>query len=153
MPKFKVQSLRSKVQESRARVSEFRSKKRHGKVERNRILAALLLCLPLVAVPIGSQAQEINPEGFPIPDLAGLTPYSIGIELVDAVEKIVERFYTPAGGHVARLRGNGKVFAYAVDNDRDPPIDYLLIDLEGSGRFTKKIRPEESYLIPEWVSR
>ena len=97
--------------------------------------------------------QEINREGWPIPDLKGLTPYSITIQYVDGVEKIVEKFYTPSGGHVAKVSGNEKVFAYAVDMDQEPPTDYLLIDPNGSGRFTQKIKFEDSYFIPEWVSR
>ena len=71
---------------------------------------------------------------------------------MDGVEKIVEKFYTPSGGHVARVSGNGKVFAYAVDTDQEPPINYLLIDPDGSGKFTQKFKSEDLYLIPEWVS-
>jgi len=94
----------------------------------------------------------INPEGWSIPDLKGLIPYSITVKQVDGVEKIVEKFYTPEGGHVARISGNGRVFAYAVDKDREPPTDYLLIDTDGFGRFIQKLGPEDSYNIPEWVS-
>jgi hypothetical protein len=100
-----------------------------------------------------STGQEVNREGWPIPDLRGLTPYSIQVKKVDGVEKIVEKFFLPDGGHVAKISGNGKVFAYAVDNDREPPIDYLLIDPDGLGRFTQKFRSEDSYTIPDWVSR
>jgi hypothetical protein len=88
-----------------------------------------------------------------VPDLKGLIPYSIRVQKVDEVEKIVEKFYTPDGGHVARISGNGKVFAYAVDSNREPPIDYLLLDPDGSGKFSQKYRFEDSYMIPEWVSR
>lgn len=97
--------------------------------------------------------QELNREGWSIPDLKGLIPYSIQVNKADGVEKIVEKFFTPNGGHVARISGNGKIFAYAVDSDREPPIDYLLLDPDGSGRFTQKFRPEDTYQIPEWVSR
>ncbi len=75
--------------------------------------------------------QEVNGEGWPIPDLKGLVPYSIQVKKVNGVEKIVEKFLTADGGHVARISGNGKIFAYAVDRDRDPPIDYLLLDPDG----------------------
>ena len=98
-------------------------------------------------------SQEVNKEGWPIPDLKGLIPYSITIEEIDGVEKIVEKFYTASGGHVARISGNGKIFAYVVDKDREPPIDYLLIDPDGSGRFTQKFGPKDLYTIPEWVSQ
>jgi hypothetical protein len=112
----------------------------------------LLFWFGMIITPIFSIAQEISQEGWPIPDLRGLTPYSIAIQHVDGVEKIVEKFYTPSGGHVARVSGNGKVFAYAVDKDQEPPIDYLLIDPDGLGKFTQKFKSEDSYFIPEWVS-
>ena len=84
--------------------------------------------------------------------MKGLIAYSIQVNQVDGVEKIVEKFYTPQGGHVARIRGNGKIFAYVVDQDREPPIDYLLVDPDGLGKFTQKFRSEDFYKIPEWVS-
>jgi hypothetical protein len=113
----------------------------------------LLFFLGVFINPIVSIGQEINQKGWPIPDLRGLSPYSIKIQLVDNVEKIVEKFYTPSGGHVARVSGNGKVFAYAVDMDQEPPIDYFLIDPDGSGKFTQKFKSEDFYFIPEWVSQ
>jgi len=106
--------------------------------------------LTLPTIPMG---QEVNREGWTIPDLKGLIPYSIQVKQVDGVEKIIEKFYTPDGGHVAKIRGNSKIFAYAVDIDREPPIDYLLIDPDGFGKFTQKYRSEDSYKIPEWVFR
>jgi hypothetical protein len=112
-----------------------------------------LFCVAVLIVPIVSMGQEIKQEGWPVPDLKGFIPYSIVVKQIDGVEKIVEKFYTPDGGHVARISGNGKIFAYAVDRDREPPIDYLILDPDGSGRFTQKFGPEDSYKIPEWVSR
>ena len=118
----------------------------------NWIFASLLL-LYTVIIPAGTLGQEVNREGWPIPELGGLIPYSIQVNKVNGIEKIVERFLTPTGGHVARISGNGKTFAYAVDSDREPPIDYLLLDPDGSGRFTQKFRSEDAYQIPEWISR
>jgi hypothetical protein len=112
----------------------------------------LFFCLGILTFPAFCLGQEINRNGWPVPDLKGLTPYNITIKVVDGVEKIVETFYTPQGGHVARIRGNGKVFAYAVDSDQDPPIDYLILDPDGAGKFTWKFKSDESYKIPEWVS-
>lgn len=111
-----------------------------------------LICLGILTLPIPSMSQEVNREGWPIPDLKGLIPYSIQVKQVDGVEKIVEKFHAPHGGHVARISGNGKIFAYAVDSDRDPPIDYLLLDPDGLRKFTQKFRSDDSYKIPEWVS-
>jgi hypothetical protein len=112
-----------------------------------------LLFLGTLVIPVVTMGQEVNREGWPIPDLRGLIPYSIQIKKVNGVEKIVEKFLIPDGGHVARISGNGKIFAYAVDSDREPPIDYLLLDPDGLGRFTQKFRSEDSYNIPEWISR
>jgi len=100
-----------------------------------------------------ASAEEVNDQGWPVPDLRGLLPYQISVQSVDGVEKMIERFYTPEGGHVARVSGNGKVYAYAVDRDQEPPIDYLLLDPDGNGKFTLKLGPYDSYKIPEWVSR
>ncbi len=109
-------------------------------------------CFGILISPIFSIGQETNPGGWPIPDLKGLTPYSITIQQVDGVEKVVEKFYTRSGGHVARVGGNGKVFAYGVDKDQDPPMDYFLVDPDGSGKFTQKFNSQDVYSIPEWVS-
>jgi hypothetical protein len=113
----------------------------------------LLLFLGVLAIPVVTTGQEINKEGWPIPDLKGISPYSITIKLLDGVEKIVEKLYTSDGGQVARISGNGKIFAYIVDRDREPPIDYLLLDPDGSGKFTQKFASDDSYKIPEWVSQ
>ncbi len=112
----------------------------------------LVIFIVMLVIPNTSIGEEIKREGWPIPDLKGLAPYSIVINKMDGVEKVIERFYTSSGGHVARISGNGKVFAYAVDRNQEPPIDYLLLDPDGSGRFIKKLGPAEVYSIPEWVS-
>ncbi len=111
------------------------------------------LCVGVLAIPMVSIGQEVNREGWPLPNLKGLIPYSIQVEKVDGVEKITEKFYVQEGGHVARISGNGKIFAYVVDHDREPPADYFLLDPDGSGRFTQKFSPGDSYKVPEWVSR
>lgn len=101
-----------------------------------------LSCIGVMAMPMVCISQQVSEEGWPIPNLRGLIPYSMQAEKVDGVEKIVEKFYTPDGGHVARISGNGKIFAYVVDHDREPPADYLLFDPDGSGKFTQKFGPE-----------
>ena len=114
-------------------------------------LVPVVCWFSLVSVPGFSMGQQMNEAGWPVPSLKGLIPYSMNIKTVDGIEKITEKFYTPAGGHVARILGNGRVFAYVVDSDQEPPIDYLLLDPNGSGIFTQKFGPHDSYLIPEWI--
>jgi hypothetical protein len=138
-----------KAQGSRPKIRSSKPKTRRDKLWP----FAPLLFFVILIIPFVTRGQEINAEGWSIPDLKGLIPYSIALKEVDGVEKIVEKFYTADGGHVARISGNGRVFAYAVDKDREPPIDYLLLDPVGLGKFTQKFSPEESYKIPQWVSR
>jgi len=115
-------------------------------------LLLLLLFFLSIGRPVVLMGQEVREEGWPIPDLRNLDPYSITIKSSDGVEKMVERFSTAAGGHVARISGNGRVYAYAVDHNQEPPIDYLILDPDGSERFTHKYGPDDFFLIPEWVS-
>jgi hypothetical protein len=129
-----------------------RSSKPKVKRSKTWVVVSLLFLVTLV-IPVVTMGQEVNKDGWPTPDLKGLTPYSIQVKLVDGVEKILEKFHTPGGGHVARISGNGKIFAYTVDSDREPPIDYLLLDPEGLGKFTQKFGSEDSYKLPQWVSR
>ena len=105
-----------------------------------------------ISYPVLLMGQEISEEGWHIPDLEGLIPYSITIRSSDGVEKMVEKFSTTTGRHVARISGNGRVYAYAVDRNEEPPIDYLILDPNGSGKFTHKYGPDDFFLIPEWVS-
>jgi hypothetical protein len=125
-----------------------------SKFRKERVLAfVFLFFLGVLAAPAFSSAKEINKDGWDIPNLRGLYPYNITVEKVDGVEKVTEKFHTPGGGQVAKISGNGRVFGYAVDRNEEPPIDYLLIDPDGSGKFTEKYEPYELYMIPEWVSR
>jgi len=115
-------------------------------------LLPLTLFFLFISHPVLLMGQEISEEGWPIPDLEGLTPYSITIKSSDGVEKMVEKFSTITGRHVARISGNGRVYAYAVDHNEEPPVDYLILDPNGSAKFTHKYGPDDFFLIPEWVS-
>jgi hypothetical protein len=125
---------------------------RSSKSIRNQRGIFIFLWILFLMMPVFSMGQTIKQEGWAVPDLRGLTPYSITIKEVDGVQKIVEKFHTPNGGQVARISGNGRIFAYAVDKDEDPPIDYLLLDPDGSGKFTQRLGPENFYAIPDWIS-
>jgi hypothetical protein len=68
----------------------------------NRI-STILFCIGFLILPIFSIGQEVNREGWPIPDLRGLEPYSITIKIVDGVEKIVEKFYSKVDKNDIRI--------------------------------------------------
>jgi len=115
-------------------------------------IVSSLLCIGFLTIPTVSPGEEMNQAGWAIPDLRGLVSYSIQVRKVNGMEKVVEKFLIPEGGHVSRISGNGKIFAYAVDSDGEAPIDYLLRDSDGSGRFTQDFGFDDSYNIPEWIS-
>ena len=59
-----------------------------------------LFCIGVLTLPLLSLGQEVNQEGWPIPNLKGLVPYSIQVNQVDGVEKIIEKFYTLSLIHI-----------------------------------------------------
>ena len=63
-------------------------------VRRGRTWISVFLLLQAVVIPAGAMGQEVNMEGWSIPDLKGLVPYSIQVSKIDGVEKIVEKFLT-----------------------------------------------------------
>ena len=57
-------------------------------------LLLLTLFFLFISHPVLSMAQEISEEGWPIPDLEGLLPYSIALKSSDGVEKMDAGQYT-----------------------------------------------------------
>ncbi|MDP2908253.1 MAG: hypothetical protein Q8N77_00430 [Nanoarchaeota archaeon] len=101
-----------------------------------------------------AEAQEVNPEGYQVPDLTGLTPYARGY-LKSEPKVYVERFYTKDGGIVARISyDNGKerkILGYTIDHDKKSPVDYGIYDMDGDGIFESKYGPYENVDIPDWI--
>jgi hypothetical protein len=113
----------------------------------------VLLVALTVATP--ASAYEFNPYGWPKPSLSGAIRYKVEqIDLDPAVEgkeTKIERFNTPDGGRVFRLSHNGHVFSYRVDHDRVDPMDYEILDRNGSGLFEIRRWPEPQFPLPPWT--
>jgi outer membrane protein OmpA-like peptidoglycan-associated protein len=123
---------------------------------RRRTLAGLALCLGAVLAS-SSAAHEFRPTGWQLPDLYGAERVSeemYNFDLrVPGNETRLEQFYTTDGGRVLRYSHRGHIFAYSVDNDRKGPMDFTLVDFNGSGLFEVKQSPYDEYPLPLWTMR
>lgn len=119
---------------------------------------ALATIFVLIFIPAAFAASgDFKPDGWNIPQLYGATRYSD--EMVDfdstvpGKETRVEKFTTLDGGRVHRYSHNGYVFSYEVDSDQEDPLDYELVDYDGSGIFEMKQSPYDEYPLPFWTRR
>ena len=57
-----------------------------------------ILLLAMLINPMVSMGQEINEEGWPIPDLGGVIPYTISVKLSMEWKRSLRKFIPPMGG-------------------------------------------------------
>ena len=109
-----------------------------------------------VIVPKPAQAFERNPDGYPIPDLTGLTPYKrLTWDVEDTIpgkETLIERYILNDRTKVARLSVNGEVFAYSV-KDAHSAKGYGIVASTKPGQFTEKYNDNEGFGVPDWLVR
>lgn len=102
-----------------------------------------------------SLAHDFNPQGWTTPNLYGAERYSdemiIWEKRTPNIKVRLERFYTTDKGRAYRYSHNGNVFSYMVDHDRNDPMDYEIVDMNGTGAFEIKHSPYTPYPLPIWV--
>lgn len=100
-------------------------------------------------------AYEFWPSGWPEPKLYGAE--RVSDEKVDFDPKFpgketrLEKFHTPDGGRVFRFSHKGNVFSFEIDSDLEDPLDYEIVDKDGSGAFEIKQSPYNEYPLPRWT--
>jgi hypothetical protein len=107
------------------------------------------------------KAEEINPNGWPVPNRANATLVGNDRIRTDLIEgrniPVIQRVYrTPEGTYFNTLSvkdkdGKEKIYGYLVDIDGKPPMEYGLIDLEGNDLFTHKYGTNEHMTTPAYV--
>lgn len=118
---------------------------------------AFFLLVSTMVTAIPSTAGEFRPIGWPQPYLYGAARYAD--ETIDFDRTIPgpetrrEKFATIDGGRVFRYSYNNKVFAYDVDGDAEDPMDFTIVDYDGSGLFEIKQSPYDEYPLPFWTQR
>ena len=105
--------------------------------------------------PDRTLAHEFNPIGWTLPELYGAervedVMYDFD-RRVPGNETRLEKFYTVDGGRVHRYSHRNKIFAYVVDHDRFGPMDYALVDYNGSGLFETRQPAFDVYPLPQWT--
>ncbi|MBI2657351.1 hypothetical protein HYX08_01505 [Candidatus Woesearchaeota archaeon] len=108
-----------------------------------------------------AKAEEINPNGWPIPSIAGATLLETKTrrDIIEGVNiPVIQRVYRTAQGtyfntlSITTKNGQEKIWAYYVDIDGKPPMEYGLVDIEGDGKFTHKYGTNERMTNPAYVS-
>ena len=113
--------------------------------------AGLFVLAPL---PPSVSAEEVNTEGYSVPDLTGYHPiktYFFDItSQVDGKETFIEVFDFPNGIRVRRFSVGGMIFAFTVESTADG-AGYVVVDRVGEGLFTFRYDINESFSVPKWL--
>ena len=117
----------------------------------------ILLGMILVLTTGNLAAKEFNPAGWELPVMYGAEKYAddrIDFDPnIPGNETRLEKFRTLEGGRIFRYSHNNLVFSYKVDINADDPMDYELVDYNGSGLFEIKQSPYDEYPMPTWTYR
>lgn len=125
-------------------------------VTKQKCLVKIIFTAGAIAVSLSvAKAMEVNPDGWPVPDVKSATLARTAqkdlIESVPGNETTIQVYRTATGTVFNVLSYNDRVYGYFVDTDGEPPIEYALMDPDGSGKYTNKCSGEEVCAIGEWV--
>ena len=103
----------------------------------------------------GLNAEEVNSDGWPLPDLADsviITETTKDVLPNITGKETTLRVYRTSDVTVFNvLIYNGRVYAYYIDTDGKPPMEYSLVDLDGDGIFRHRYKPHETSPIPTYL--
>jgi len=60
-------------------------------------------------------------------------------------------YNTNSGGRIQVLSVDDKIYSYGIDSDARKPVDYVIIDNNGDGRFEKIINSKGIFEVPSWA--
>lgn len=104
-----------------------------------------------------ARADEINPNGWPVPDIKKAklleTHYIDNISEIPGKDTTVRDYRSPNGNYFATMSYRGKIYAIDVDTDGKAPWEYVLVDMDGDGRFELKELPRGTAETPYWIVR
>ncbi|MFQ5686632.1 MAG: tetratricopeptide repeat protein [Candidatus Scalindua sp.] len=60
-------------------------------------------------------------------------------------------YITQDGRRIQVLSVNDKIYSYGIDSDTEKPVDYIIIDGDGDGRFEKVINSKGRFGVPTWA--
>lgn len=102
-----------------------------------------------------AQAEEYNPNGWPIPDIKssrfiGQTKEDL-ISEIPGKETILRIYKTSEGTYFNSLSLKGKIYGFYVDTDGKPPMEYTILDREGDNIFRYKSSKERELITPDYL--
>lgn len=60
-------------------------------------------------------------------------------------------YNTPEGGRIQVLSVDDRIYSYGIDSNRNKPVDYIIIDTDGDGKFEALINSQGAFGIPNWA--
>ena len=66
-------------------------------------------------------------------------------------ESRIRIYNTLNGGRIQVLSVKDKIYSYGIDSDTKKPVDYIIIDTDGDGRFEKVINSKGKFGVPAWA--
>jgi tetratricopeptide (TPR) repeat protein len=66
-------------------------------------------------------------------------------------ESRIRIYYTKDGGRIQVLSVKNKIYSYGIDSDTKTPVDYIIIDTDGDGKFEKIINSKGKFGVPTWA--
>ena len=60
-------------------------------------------------------------------------------------------YITQDGGRIQVLSVDDKIYSYGIDSETEKPVDYIIIDNDGDGRFEKVINSKGKFGVPTWA--
>lgn len=112
-----------------------------------------------VAAPTDSAGLQINPEGHPIPSLAGFVRVKERDMRLDTdasrpgEETLMEAFLGPDSTAIGRLSTGGIVWAYGITPGGRVADSYFILDADCSGKFAQKLPPTAQFGPPPCAQR
>ncbi len=120
-----------------------------------KVITIILITVINLVFITGSYGQDtkaqFNPDGWPLPDVQTAQAKSTSKKMLGKVEAQFELFITPEKTMFNRISTNGETWAYLVDTDGEPPMEYILIRSNKFANFDKKVPASENVLVPDWI--
>jgi hypothetical protein len=118
------------------------------------LLTAAAGFFTLAPLPPTASAEEVNTDGYSVPDLTGFHPvkeYFFDItSQVEGKETLIEVFDFPNNVRIRRFSVGGMIFAFTIGSTADGG-GYVVVDRVGEGLFTFKYDISESFSVPKWL--
>ncbi len=92
---------------------------------------------------------------YEVPDISKLTAafdknINVNREKPDK-ESRLRIYVTQDGGRIQVLSVDDKIYSYGIDSDTKKPVDYIIIDGDGDGKFEKVINSKGRFGVPTWA--